>query len=451
MLNALTPRRRAARVALIIGALMVVMLAIWLVASGRFFGPSSTRGVSRELLPSATNADAKAATRTAQEGIENSGIKAGTSAKVVRTPTIIGNVFDAFGKPADVEVCGFCVQHVEKFPMGISLPPVTAANETLNAAARDLASRKIDVDRALGLYLQAKLAGDAAFERAQIQEPGCGQSAPTDSGKPANPPCSDNLLVARQAARMAAAKPLIEMALSTIDPNVYATAYYFCNDPQRLKQESRNACSSISAAGWARIDPQNLFSALLVRNPGPFKDGSFKMPASDPVDDTAMPMAVYDARTLRLDRVMSQENVKQEPLYMQSAIAQYLLMESVLLDSKYVTSALNYCRSAEVARSARSQTCDSIAETIGEQGKSYMDVEVAVALGKQGRLSDAQMAKLAAEKADFLSRTERLAGGVSAYSCEGMALTVEYVADSFARGERAIMAGESTAIAKVKH
>ena len=450
MLNALTPRRRAARVALIIGALIVVLLAIWLVASGRFFGPSSTRGVSRELLPSATNADAKAATRTAQEGIENSGIKAGTSAKVARTPTIIGNVFDAFGKPADVEVCGFGVQHVEKFPMGISLPPVTAANETLNAAARDLASRKIDVDRALGLYLQAKLAGDAAFERAQIQEPGCGQSAPTDSGKPANPPCSDNLLVARQAARMAAAKPLIEMALSTSDPNVYATAYYFCNDPQRPKGEVRDACSSISAERWARIDPQNLFPALLARNPSSFKEGSSKMPASDPVDDTAMPTALYDARSLRYDRVMAQANFKQEPLYMQNAIAQYLLMESITSDFRFVQSAIYYCRPAEVARSARSQTCDSIAETIGEQGKSYMDAAVAVTLGKQGRLSDAQMAKLEAEKADYFSRMERLASGVSGYSCEGMALTVKYFADSFARGERAMMAGESKSESKAK-
>ena len=450
MLNALTPRQRAARVALIIGALIVVLLAIWLVASGRFFGPSSTRGVSRELLPSATNADAKAATRTAQEGIENNGIKAGTSAKVARTPTIIGNVFDAFGKPADVEVCGFGVQHVEEFPMGISLPPVTAANETLNAAARDLASSKIDVDRALGLYLQAKLAGDAAFERAQIQEPGCGQSAPTDSGKPANPPCSDNLRAALQAARMAAAKPLIEMALSTSDPNVYATAYYFCNDPQRPKGEVRDACSSISAERWARIDPQNLFPALLARNPSSFKEGSSKMPASDPVDDTAMPTALYDARSLRYDRVMAQANFKQEPLYMQNAIAQYLLMESITSDFRFVQSAIYYCRPAEVARSARSQTSDSIAETIGEQGKSYMDVAVAVALGKQGRLSDAQMAKLEAEKADYFSRMERLASGVSGYSCEGMALTVKYFADSFARGERAMMAGESKSESKAK-
>ena len=174
------------------------------------------------------------------------------------------------------------------------------------------------------------------------------------------------------------------------------------------------------------------------------------MPASDPVDDTAMPTALYDARSLRYDRVMAQANFKQEPLYMQNAIAQYLLMESITSDFRFVQSAIYYCRPAEVARSARSQTCDSIAETIGEQGKSYMDVAVAVALGKQGRLSDAQMAKLEAEKADYFSRMERLASGVSAYSCEGMALTVKYLADSFARGDRAMMAGEPAATAKVK-
>jgi hypothetical protein len=442
MLNALTPRRCAARVALIIGALIVALLAIWLVASGRFFGSSSTRGVSRELLPSATNADAKVATRTAQAGIENSGTKGGTSAKVSRTPTIIGNVFEAFGKPADVEVCGFGVQHVEEYPIGISMPPVTAANTTLNAIARDLASSKLDADRALGLYLQAKLAGDAAMERAQIQEPGCGQSAPTGSGKPDNPPCSAELVAAKQAARLTAAKPLIEMALGTRDPNVYATAYYICSLRSGISAEARGACASISAEGWARLDPQNLYPALLARNPGPFKDGSYKLPPNEPIDDSPLPTSVFDARTPRFDRVMTHDNFKQEPLYMQSAITESLMGDSSIFDFRYVSSALNYCRPAEVARSSRSQICSSVAEVFGEKGKSSMELMVALKMGERGMLSAAQIAKLKAEKAAYEAHVEKLMNGVSAYSCEGMALSVKYFANLFALGDRAMIAGE---------
>ena len=442
MLNALTPRRRAACVALIIGALIVVLLAIWLIASGRFFGPSSTRGASRELLPSATNADAKAATRTAQEGIENSGIKAGTSAKVARTPTIIGNEFEAFGKPADVEVCGFGVQHMEEYPIGISMPSVTAANATLDAIARDLASSKLDADRALGLYLQAKLAGDAALERVQIQEPGCGQSAPTGSGKPDNPPCSAELVTAKQAARITAAKPLIEMALATRDPNVYATAYYFCSLRSGIKEEARGACASISAEGWARLDPQNLYPALLARNPGPFKDGSYKLPAKEPIDDSSLPTSVFDARTPRFDRLMAHDNFKQEPIYMQSAITQSLMGDSSIAAFSYASSALNYCRPAEVARSSRSQVCANVAEVLGEKGKSYMDLAIALKMGERGMLSDAQIAKLKVEKAAYEAHVEKLMNGLSAYSCEAMAFSVNYYAKLFAQGDRAMVASE---------
>ncbi len=445
-----TPRQRTACSAVIVCVVIAMLVVIWLLAIRGVFGPFAASAMSNKLLPSATTGNAKAATHMPGEWTESGDAKGATGARANRTPTVIGNIFDAFGKPADVEVCGFGVQHVEEFPMGISLPPVTAANETLNAAARDLASSKIDADRALGLYLQAKLAGDAAMERAHIQEPGCGQSAPAGSGKPDNPPCSENLPLARQAARMAAAKPLIDMALSTSDPNVYATAYYFCNDPLRPKGEMPGACSSISAEGWARIDPQNLFPALLARNPGPFKNGSYKSPANDPIDDTALPTALYDTRSLRYDRVMAQENFKQEPLYMQTAIAMQLIGELASSGFKYYSSAINYCRADEVARPARSQICGNIAETMAEQGKSIIDVAIALKLGEQGRRSETQMAKLAAEKADYSLLLDRLGIGASAYSCEGMALTVKYFADFFARGERAMMADEPKPDLKVK-
>ena len=158
---------------------MLTVAIWWLSAHGvahGFFGSQSTDDMLAQSPAPILAGDQKEATQTAQSRSGNSITSGNASGKVTRTPTVIGDVFEAFGKPADVEVCGFGVQHVEEYPMGISLPPVTAANATLNAAVRDLASSKNDADRALGLYLQAKLAGDAARERMQIQQPGCGRA-----------------------------------------------------------------------------------------------------------------------------------------------------------------------------------------------------------------------------------------------------------------------------------
>ncbi len=351
-----------------------------------------------------------------------------------RSPTVIGDIFEAFGKPADVEVCGFGVQHVEEFPMGISLPPVTASNETLNTAARNLANSKIDTERALGLYLQAKLASDAALERAQIQDPGCGQ---TSSANSRSKPCSADLAAGYQAARMAAAKPLIEMARATTDPDVYATAFYFCESAPR---DARGACAPISAAGWARLDPENIFPQLLARSPGFVEGGLLKFPADNPPNDSPLPTARYDRRTLRFDRVMSQDVFKQEPLYMQTSISQWLIGENSLREMSAYPAIYAFYRPAEISRAARLEACGNLIELMGNQGKSYLDLSLALKLGVYGKLPDAQIAKLKEEEVNYFASMAAIANGTSGYSCEGMAMTVRHFADTFARGDRVIAA-----------
>ena len=69
-----------------------------------------------------------------------------------------------------------------------------------------------------------------------------------------------------------------------------------------------------------------------------------------------------------------------------------------------------------------------------------MDLSLALKLGVDGRLPEAQLAKLKEEDANYLARIGSIANGTTGYSCEGMAITVKHFADAFARGERAIAA-----------
>jgi hypothetical protein len=432
----MTNRWRVIRKWLVLSIVVAVLVGFGLALNQGYFYDLSARGTqNKTAFPGgmeSTSANEKIAHGQSLNGI--------SSIRLPRSPTLIGDIFEAFGKPADVEVCGFGVQHVKEFPIGISFPSVTASNETLNTAARNLANSKIDIERALGLYLQAKLAGDAALERAQIQEPGCGERDLTDTAKRNIPPCSAELMNARRTARIAAAKPLIEMARTTADPNVYATAYYLCEDVPR---DARGACAPISAAGWARIDPENIFPQLLVRSPEPYLSGLAKMPTDNPPNDSPLPTAIYDRRMLRFDRVMSQDVFKQEPLYMQNAITQWLIGEYFAPDSRAIRAIYGFCRPAEISRVARSQACSDLADLMDGQGKSYMDLSFALKIGADGRLPDSQLAKLKEEDANYLARINALANSTMGYSCEGMAMTVKHFADAFARGDRFVKAGQA--------
>lgn len=426
----MTNRRNAVRKWLTLSVFVAVLIGLGLALNQGYLYDFFARGNQNQALLAGGLRSASETEKIAQEQLL-SGV---SSARSTRMPTMIGDPFEAFGTPADVEVCSFGLQHVKEFPMGISLPPVTASNEMLNKAARNLIGSKIDTERALGLYLQAKLAGDAALERAQIQEPGCGQTKPVSSpGKP----CSADYLASPQIARMAAAKPLMEMAQTTTNPNVYATAYYFCEDVPR---DARGVCAPISAAGWARVDPENIFPQLLVRSPGPFAGGTLRFPPDNPPDDSPLTGTRYDRRSLRFDHVMSQDFFKQEPLYMQLVVTQWLTFESFLPDSSAIRSIYGFCRPAEISRASRSQACGQIADLMDRDGKTYMDLNTAIKFGADGGLPDEQLEKLKAEQKNFYQRAFTIGSGVGGYSCEGMAIQVKHLADVFARGERAVMA-----------
>ena len=146
--NNKTMKRRTIFIWLTACAAVFVLLGVWVGLSRGYFD-------HLKLRENPDKATSKRAPKGSLSNLKNeiafleTGVPQNRTARVA---TPIGDPWDAVGKSADVEVCGFGIQHVEEFPMGISLPPVTASNETLNAAARNLASSKIDAERALGLY-----------------------------------------------------------------------------------------------------------------------------------------------------------------------------------------------------------------------------------------------------------------------------------------------------------
>jgi hypothetical protein len=108
-------------------AVVIALLSGWLAFDRGYFNDFSAGWIQNK--SAFTNAPKNAEAASVLHSINGN-----SSAHAARAATPFGDWWNALGKPADIEVCGFGVQHVEEFPMGISLPPVTASNETLLSA-----------------------------------------------------------------------------------------------------------------------------------------------------------------------------------------------------------------------------------------------------------------------------------------------------------------------------
>jgi hypothetical protein len=148
--------------------------------------------------------------------------------------------------PGGGELCGYgpvpLRDGVPRIPPDIE----AAAASELHRLADDLAGRSADRERALGLYLQmvsAANAAGAAWETAH------GDCADDDAA------CQSAAAQAIRAATADSRRALVRLATSSSDADAYALAMYSCRPA--AGQFSSDDCALLSAAQWARIEPDN--------------------------------------------------------------------------------------------------------------------------------------------------------------------------------------------------
>jgi hypothetical protein len=266
------------------------------------------------------------------------------------------------------DLCGYGhVPVVDDIPQ---IPPEieAAAESALGSLAADLAARSTDRDRAMAMFLQMVAAGNTAGTAWRRTHGDCAND---------DKACES---AARQAVASATAesrRALVRLATSTSDANAYALAIYSC---RWADESSIDDCALLSAAQWARIEPDNTVPWL-----------NLAADAQRRNDRSALEAALNRASKARYSDLHGDqisELFASDALWTQSPPVQVQLaivlrgIQAALAIPDY-QGLMQYCGVAAQADPTRAQTCGDLAATLIEHGRSAIDVLVGGRVAEQ--------------------------------------------------------------------
>jgi hypothetical protein len=216
------------------------------------------------------------------------------------------------------EVCGIGKWRIKDG--GIPPPPrMTSANAVLHAVLNELLQSKSEIDRALGLYLKASLAGKATREEMLLSKPGC--FAQKDVA------CSNEVHAAESASIRESSRPLIELANETKDPAVYAAAMHRCSGMM-----AKSPCDALKPERLLALDPQNGFANLvaaneLASNLARSDDRVGDLKRAETLYSNALTLPKFDLRLPQFVRILEVPAVREQPIFMIHSFTEWLLNE----------------------------------------------------------------------------------------------------------------------------
>lgn len=170
---------------------------------------------------------------------------------------------------------------------------------------------------------------------------------------------------------------LVQMALATRDPRVYALAFKACGNG--VRQEG--GCRMVSAEQWARLDPDNAVPWLFVF-------GNARKPADQTTRDEALHRIATSKRSDAYAFSSASALVEAAPegdatkLAQAEAVSRMIGIESAVVIPPY--QALTATCKADASKDAnRAQTCADVAELMTERSSSLLERTIGSAIGRQ--------------------------------------------------------------------
>lgn len=168
---------------------------------------------------------------------------------------------------------------------------------------------------------------------------------------------------------------MVKLASATTDPDVYATAFYQC-------QGSKNAlCSQISAAQWAKLDPENsvvwLFAAdaAMRRNDDDARDAALARFLKVPTSNYRFPPL---APILQSDDVQKRSPLTQQTIGI--GLVGIRAAESTFPSYSKVN---KYCTLTSTVNDSKRAICDAIANKLVAQDDQVLGKYLGVNIGKK--------------------------------------------------------------------
>jgi hypothetical protein len=230
-----------------------------------------------------------------------------------------------------------------------------------------------EIDQALAAHLASMLDGETVAEKFSLDRPEC---AGQYTG-----PCSTYEL--SRSARAAALQPLIDIAVKTSDPNVYALAHGEC----RLAPKSTPGCAAITARRWAELDPDNAAPRLILAAEKSRKQdgawGAADTTATDQLYAEAAARRRYSMRVPPYQRVMALPEFTALPLIVQQSIVVPILGERAAYDIGTTQPIAQYClRKAPEMYPQRVPVCAQFAELLDQQATDLYSLGLTALIGE---------------------------------------------------------------------
>jgi hypothetical protein len=231
------------------------------------------------------------------------------------------------------------------------------------------------------------------------------------------------------------AQQLVDLAVSSSDAVVYATAYLHCERSAWLSAQAKTSCARLSAAQWARIDADNAAPwmqqaqlALSAGDQAGVAEAFFRVSQAKKFTDHSR--VAYQALFANLP-----ENTPEDVMV---AVSDFLIgVEAAVPASGHQTLA-RHCSAAQLALPGgdanRRQICAAIADMLSQRGMSLFDLGTAIRLGKNGAWPAEKLA-LAQTQLDELTQAAQAQTEGDSSSCLGLKKVAAYHRDWIALGE----------------
>ncbi len=277
------------------------------------------------------------------------------------------------------ELCGYGhVPVVDDIPQ---IPPEieAAAQSALGSLAADLAARSTDRDRAMGMFLQMVAAVNTAGTAWRRTHGDCAND---------NKACQSAADQAVASASAESRRALVRLATSTSDANAYALAIYSC---QWANESSIDDCALLSAAQWARIEPDNVVPWMnLVADAQRRNDRS----ALEAALNRASKARYSDLHGDQIPGLLASDAFAAQSPPVQVQLTIWLVGIHAALGFPGYQGISEYCGAAAQADPNRAQTCGDLAATLIEHGRNAVDVSIGGRVAEQIESTDPRRSAL---------------------------------------------------------
>lgn len=304
-----------------------------------------------------------------------------------------------------IEVCG--VGWVKANPLeGDPLPKAThiSADTALDDAARALARGGSSAERAAAMYVQRGVVWYRALEEHRQANPGCDQ----------DPGCLPAGMRFAAEASSRVAQALAQEGLATLDPKVYALAYYSCGHGIERGVKDGD-CSKYSAARWAQLESENAIPWLFIAGAAQTRKDAV---ARDDALQRASKAAYSDYHNRSMLALIGHPAVRSQDTGTRLAVMSKLTGVWAAFAIPNLTAIGQACSEAAMSDPERRQMCSDLGRVFTERGSDLLLFSMGIRLGERAGWPAQQLSALRDRRDAAFQVTGVIPANV--WSCESM-------------------------------